>query len=84
MQMSYLVHRLRSSLAAFGLALLASSGCSRPALLKPVEPLVATPDAPFRYEVPDATAPTLQLPGVQTTRFDNGVELWFAQRPGSG
>lgn len=75
------VSRLRS--AALSVAMLAFSGCSRPALPKPVEPLVATPDAKFRYEVPEAGAPTVRLPAVQTTRFDNGVELWFAERPGS-
>lgn len=75
--------RLRHWPAAFGLTMLALSGCSRPALPKPVEPFVATPDAKFRYEVPEAAPPIVELPVVQTTRFDNGVELWFAERPGS-
>jgi len=79
--MSRTARRLRS--AALCVGMLASSGCSRPALPKPVEPLVATPDAKFRYEVPKAGAPSVQLPAVQTTRFDNGLQLWFAERPGS-
>lgn len=73
--------------AALCLSAMSWVGCSRPALPAPEQPLVASPDAPFRAKRPtlpeQPAAAGVEGLELESAVLPNGLTLWVANRPGA-